>query len=497
MFVKQSVLKSLSPSCNYPHYSRLLHLRPLPLSSSPADEDQEDDEDSFEQQPDGQEDHSSSSAGEEDTFLPTSRHRSTTKQRKPSRNGRSSHHRKKHHKSEASDDQTESPRRPLASSVHQNRQLQRLNNHPNMAPRSKTRGSKRAAQEVAEQEDDTTKENEALKLQLHRLTKRMKAERTGKKKKAKSGTESAMEREVRKKTKQGLWKVCKFIKSEAKLGKATKFVMEKMTLVEMEGLTGTALIDAQEIWKAEYKPEVRKSLNKQRNYAQQELRELMEEEVFPKNKEAEFPTDNEILELCMRDKLDDKTDEAERKRYQVLFDNYWNVLIPKVAGHYAWGPTKRHHGLLSEMKQDDTDPEAMPCVSASDEAFLVILWLNCYPKWKFREECKRQTPQVDVAEDDPQMQTLYTDAKGGQMKFGGWSSEGVKKYEEVLEMIQKNRTDQQVYIKQVEELALSRIRKQEKVDEKEAARKTKKKAAKKKDEPDEEETDDENDYSNW
>ena len=479
-------------------YSRLLDLRPLPLllSSAPSEEEEEESFGSHPDQQEAQEDEYSSSE-ENGSFLP--HHGSSSKQRSSSsrRSSSSNPKKRKNHRSEPSDDETVSSRRPLASSVHVNRQAQRLNNHP-MAGRStnNSKGSKRTVA-AADQEDATAKENEALKLQLHRLTKRMKVERTGKKKKAKSGTESAMEREVRKTTKQDLWKICKFIKSEAKLGKATKFVMEKLTLSEFEGLTGASLIDAQEIWKANYKAEVRQALNKQRNYAQQELRELMEEVVFAKNQEHLYPNEEEILVLCMRDKLDSKTPKEERERFETLFDNYWNVLLPKVSGHWAWGPTKRHYGLLSEMTIEDTDRDGVPRVSASDEAFLVLLWLNCFQKWWHREECRRMTPSEDPDEDHARYQTPYTDAKGGQMKFGGWNSEGVKKYEELLTMIKENRETQKKYVHQIEELALKRIRKVEKVEEKEASRKTKKKANSKKEEPDEDATDDENDYDAW
>ena len=83
----------------------------------------------------------------------------------------------------------------------------------------------------------------------------------------------------------------------------------------------------------------------------------MEEEVFAKKKEAEFPNVEQMKNLVMRNKLDDKTPEAERKLYEKLFDNYWNLLLPKSAGHYSWGPTKRHYCLPSFDTLDDSDPE--------------------------------------------------------------------------------------------------------------------------------------------
>ena len=116
---------------------------------------------------------------------------------------------------------------------------------------------------------ETEKENEELKLQILRLKKRQKLEKSGTSRASGSGTAKAMEREVSKTTKTVLWKVCKFIKSDTKLNKATKLVMEQMELAELEGLEGEALVEAQESWKATYRKVVRTSMNKQRNYVQQ------------------------------------------------------------------------------------------------------------------------------------------------------------------------------------------------------------------------------------
>ena len=364
---------------------------------------------------------------------------------------------------------------------------------------SSTRGaaSKRSAESAADQEpDDTTqKENEALKLELARIRKKIKLEQSGKSAQ-KSSTQTAMEREVRKCAKTKLWKVCKFIKNSSKLDKAVKFVMEALDLQELEGLKGTALVDAQETWMATYKVEVRTALNKQRNYVQQELREVMQQ-VFKENKEAEFPNEKQILHLILREKLDDDTPEKERKAYEKMFDNYWNVLIPKVAGHSSWGPSKRHHELLSTGKEDEESDDCLPYVTPSDEAFLAIIWLNCYKRWWFREQHRRANLGTDLDEEADEMQTPYTDAKSGQMKFGGWNAAGIKKYGDMEKKIVKHRESEEKYIKAVEEAALERIRKDAKVEEMEANRKTKKRTGKNQQELFADEDDDENDYSKW
>ena len=267
-------------------------------------------------------------------------------------------------------------------------------------------------------------------------------------------------------------------------------------LTEFEGLKDAELADAEEIWKNRYARFVRTSLNKQRNYVQQELREVMEQ-VFKDNKEAEYPNVEQMLAIVLRDKLDDDTPDEEREQHEKFLDNYWNVLLPKVATHKAWGPNRRHHGLLSFDKENPDNKEALPSVSASDEAFIAVLWMNCYSKWRYKSLCVRNNEEVD--ENDPQMETPYTDAKGGQKKFGGWNADGIKEFDKLKEKIEKNRTKQKKYVEAVEQAALERIRKAEKVEEQEAMRKTKRKKGRSGSAAimDEDETDDENDHGMW
>ena len=220
------------------------------------------------------------------------------------------------------------------------------------------------------------------------------------------------------------------------------------------------------------------------------------EDVFKNGKEAEYPNKKQIYDLALRNKLDDATPEAERLLHEKLFDNYWNVLLPKVAGHSAWGPTKRHYCLLSSGKVDDEDPESELLVTPSDEAFLCVLWENCYTKWWYREQCNRKTPNEEPKEDHKDMQTPFTDAKGGQKKYGGWNAEGINRYDRLCAEITKNRTDLKQYIEDVEKGALERIQEANDVTDKDANKKKKKKKRKSAG-IFEEETDDENDYSAW
>jgi hypothetical protein len=496
-----------------PLYTALRSKRPLPTQSSPAAEQNERSEEEEEQ---GEEVTDNEETEDEETQVDTQRASNISSARKErsksaSVRKKSGKNKSKHH----SDEPDVDDRRPLGEVVHSNKERQRQNQHPTMArPKRGScsnrkgydrkslasatggKGYKSATSDSDQEPTEHEKENAALREKLERLTKRMKLERSGPSR-AVSTNEVAMIREVKKHTKKRLWKRCKFFISEKKLLKGTKFVMKGMHLTDLEGLRGRDLIHAQEDWIATYKNVVREAINKQRNYVQQELHDYMFDEVFKKGLEEQFPTDKDIRDLVLRDKLDGDTPDEERAIMETKFDNYWNVLMPKAAGDHSWGKSKRHYGLMSTalLVDDAPEDEQQLCVSAADEAFLALIWLNCYKKWWYNAQVKRGVDKKDLYEKD--LETPFTDPKSGQAKFGGWKDEGLEEFKELCTAIEKNRMKEKVYLKNVETAALKRIRTQEKVDELDAKRSEKKKKGNKKRTYNEDENDEESDYEQW
>lgn len=193
MIGKPSFVKtSLTPTWSYPLYCRLQQLRPLPVLI---------------EEEELTECNSGGSDTEEGsyTFLPTgSSSKKRTKKKKPRR------------RSSGDEDSDQEPhRQPLAQSIHDNRQVQRLNSHPNMPGTRASAAGKRSSSEK-DKEDAMEKENADLKLELARVKKRMKLDKTGTSASG-SGSSKAMEREVGKMTKTKLWKICKFFKNDSKV----------------------------------------------------------------------------------------------------------------------------------------------------------------------------------------------------------------------------------------------------------------------------------------
>ena len=78
-------------------------------------------------------------------------------------------------------------------------------------------------------------------------------------------------------------------------------------------------------------------------------------------------------------------------------------------------------------------------MTETDEAFLVLLFENCYAKWWYKEECKRKNDEVD--EKHANLVTGFTDPKGGQMKFGGGLKAGITRFKALQVDIQAGKVE--------------------------------------------------------
>ena len=127
------------------------------------------------------------------------------------------------------------------------------------------------------------------------------------------------------------------------------------------------------------------------------------------------------MDVALHNHLDDKASKKKLERHEALLDIWWTKLVPRIAGNRHWGPSKRNYELLSSGKETPGDEKSC-YVTASDEAFLVVLWLNCYRKWMYEIEVKRlprpgrpaawkegdDEPENEMDAKDPRFQTPYT-----------------------------------------------------------------------------------------
>jgi hypothetical protein len=476
------------------YYSRLVSLRPLPVKAAAKQRQQDPSDEENEQFEDAQDQQLSETESVEEVTQPV------IKKKKKSRKNRSS----KHYESEAEE---ESPTRtPFSQKYINDRESQRLENHPTMAktragskkgsPAAKKRtsdddkkmpasssgkksrpshsddsDSEASDRSISQARKDQIKELQATKLELYRLQKRAALEKQhGSRKKAKTKGLSTMDAEqnlVYNTAKTRLFKIAKFIADEKQLNGATDKVMKMLDLACFEGKRGKALIDAQEEWKANNREIVRNAINDWRNYVQSELHKHLFKTIFPSKREAELPTPAEMYQVALREGLND--DDPDQERMQECLDIYWDELLSKVAGHSSWGPGKRHHGCISDSRPGD-NPDEVLYVTPSDEAFLVLVWENCYTKWMYMLEQERAGKDVD--EKAEEYQTPFTVPKGGVQYFGGWNKAGRKRYRDILEKVKESK-EENPDLKAIEKAALERIRSKHKCQEREDKRKQK------------------------
>jgi hypothetical protein len=332
--------------------------------------------------------------------------------------------------------------------------------------------------------------------------------RKGMKKAKKPGTASGVDNVVKSTTKSFLFPRVKVIKNESALQKATRMIMNHLDLQNLNGLEGQDLATAEQIWIENSKDLVREAINAGRNYVNQEVQKVITAAV-KEGKLDTFPNPETILKCALRQDLYDLEDEDELEELQedqkedesdenfkirkekledlegqirdrdlmrTHFDNYMDILLPKVSGFRHYGPKNRYAFVPSfthrapEQYDLPTDPP-IELVTPSDEAFMVALFENSYKHWKYTADQDKAGQPVNRKH--PEWDTKYTNLKGGQKMFGGWETEGRKRVVKLTKDIAQNRIVNPRAITQAEEAAIKRLRAQHNLEEKKASAKRK------------------------
>jgi hypothetical protein len=383
---------------------------------------------------------------------------------------------------------------------------QRTNKHKAALPTNQKNDSKRSATDVysasdASDDDDRStlssgggdafdfkkqyelerKKNEQIKLRERNLQDTILSASRSKKGKLKT-FHSAMEALVGDSTKNDFFKIAKFIANDKQLENATAMVLDYLDLEDFEDLHGAELDRAKKVWVESNKEIVRITMNEWRNYIQGELFKLFKLLNSRAGGLNEVPNADQILNIAKRSGMKKGAD-ANYDATMKLLVGYWDLMIPKVAGHKDWGPGKRHHLLMSFAHRNNDARESLH-VTPSDEAFLVVLWENCYNRWIFEDEKSKWTDEQKAADakaaaaakakdedyvPDPRAVPPYTNPKGGVSKYGGWNKAGRKRYREVLDIIIESK--KKSYLEAIEKEALALVRAKHNCDEKEAKRK--------------------------
>ena len=278
---------------------------------------------------------------------------------------------------------------------------------------------------------------------------------TGKKKK-KTDDEKHWALHLKRAVKKVVWPKYPFCNSNKRLMECTRLVMNDIAPKEFEELEGKELRRAQGRWMLENCDQVRELMNQVRNYFQGQVRDLIVGKLV---KGEEVPTKEEIEMCVMR-----KKEYLETKEGKEVFEFYWNDILPKVARNHHWSKSDKWEGTISRAKHPSDpskDYHSNYKITPQLEAMALIYFKNCSIKWANmgaeKKECLRNGEEYKYNGKAANMQVPYTDAKGGQQHWGGWTADGQDVYKEDRDAVMKIRKAKHDYVGLMEDATLQRL----------------------------------------
>ena len=405
------------------------------------------------------------------SYVKAKRYKQTSSHRSKSQSSRQvTSKRQKRQAEEHSGSDSDSSRSPLPESFHRGKENQRINSNSGIMVQ--TRGNSGSdgkghsgdkekkglnSKKLQKKLQDQEAENERLRNQLlvaqAQNSQPIRASRgvhklTAEEKKWKSDVAQA--------TKRFVWGSVKFVKDDANLLRATSHIFDQWKLKEYQGLEGKEFVEAKKNWLLQNKELVRTAMNDQRNYAQSQLRTFITARMMF---DQRVPTPQQVLDCATREPY---LHEEEDKHW--IMEMYHDDLLFKVVGKEHWDSWVRHYACISTAKP--TDPEGKLFIQVTTEAFLVACYQNCYDKWLYIVEEKKQNREADRK--DPRFNTPFIDSDAGQAKYGGWNQAGKSYFKELCKKIKEAR--ERDHVQEMEKACLQRVRINNKIEERDQKR---------------------------
>jgi len=193
------------------------------------------------------------------------------------------------------------------------------------------------------------------------------------------------------------------------------------------------------------------ALNSKRSTCETAGKKCVVDETWPKFKKLGKKLFT-VEELC-------KLRRAETEREQEAFFWFFGEFLECVCGARHWGKQKEHQ-LISKATMIGTRDKI---VTKSDEAFALLLYENYIDKWKTQgnieddesehyEDCEEEDEKKEDNDDSvhsagsQKKKTMskavrgkYTCHNNGTMKYGGWSDQGMARFNELYDLVKKDR----------------------------------------------------------
>lgn len=229
------------------------------------------------------------------------------------------------------------------------------------------------------------------------------------------------------------------------------------------------------LWKEAYGDFVIEGLNKHRQYVQGLLRVPVLN--FAEAHNGDIPT-MEIMEKCLSRDID-----VNNPVEMALFQWYWDKYLPEEAGNgHIFKESQRHYATISEAAPlSDPNAKYMPSVG---EALAVLMYENNRERWLHYIKLKKEyghdmkvtpaiylpdKPKTDQYRGKPgeviirgdrmyvyEFKGKFTVSDGGQAKYGGWTNEGLKRFQELKKMAKEGRAKPNCG--EIEKLSLGELR---------------------------------------
>lgn len=193
-----------------------------------------------------------------------------------------------------------------------------------------------------------------------------------------------------------------------------------------------------------YKACVVGSLNAKRSTCEQAARDAFMMLLKRKNHLDEVAPPPYSMETLCKLRQSRTADEKE------AFLWFAGELLECVSGKRAWGARKKYKATISEAKSNETGESI---VTISDEAFALLMYENYMDKWieRYHDEKRGEPGKKRIA-------GRYTKSSIGYCEYGGWSEDGVLRFNELCKMVQEDRASRNA--REAEEQLLASLRRQ-------------------------------------
>jgi hypothetical protein len=171
---------------------------------------------------------------------------------------------------------------------------------------------------------------------------------------------------------------------------------------------------------------IRKTLFLRRSYCTAE-----EKKYYDKKWKAGLPTLslNDLI-MCLKR---DINSQEEMEKFMV----YWEEILPNQVGKSQWNAQVRYYTTISNAVNEACTTHHLPLITPEHEAFTVLSIHNHLDRWRSLFEKGGEAEK----EKDANNNGIYTSCVSGQNIYGGWSTEGMEKFNEYLNMNIEARAD--------------------------------------------------------